>query len=294
MTTPRKHWFKVADRLTVEPMSNDHLATLVRLMGAMNQRWARDGLTAEESRTIALRAGDLMEVTGKGTLRSARHTLQGAAEHVSMSITTQGSITSINWPKWSEFQGLDSREQGSGGEIPGQKMPPPHTHTHTHTQDAGKERDSPPPAASGADVQSAWDSMRAEAISLGVTSWRSQPGAEQARVIRARLRDYEPADLVAAVRGYVGKHGGLHARDGFAPSRHFTVTTVLRASKIDGYIECAELPVSPGGSGPESAAQARSRRNREAARAALQDYSDDSPASADASPLQAIPGGRTS
>jgi len=154
VATPRKHWFKVADSLTQEPFSNDELATLIRLMGELNQRWARDGLSADQACSILLRPGDLMSCTGTGSLARARRVANALAVHVSLTVDAQGTNTLIKWPKWSIFQGLDTREQGKPGENPGQKTPPPQD-ARRKTQDAParqKKERSQATAASAAPV----------------------------------------------------------------------------------------------------------------------------------------------
>ena len=206
VATARKKWFKVADSLTQEPISNDHLATMIRLMGAMNQRWARDGLTAEESRTIALRPGDLMEVTGKGTLSSARATLQGAAEHVSMSVDADVSVTRITWPKWSEFQGIDSREQGSSGEKPGRKTPPPHTQTQDAYADAKRREETVPSAPPSAPKKA-----------RGKSPQVAFPGAmtEDAWRELGEQHGVDPDHLYAAARDWAAETDRRYAANGW-------------------------------------------------------------------------------
>lgn len=142
MATPRKHWFRVADSMGQDPLSNDELATAIRLMAELNTRWARDGLTAEESCSIVLRPGDLMACTGSGSLARARRIVHALATHISLIVDEQGVNTSIKWPKWAEFQGLTTREQGNSRENNSRESPPPQdapARRPRKTQDANRK-----------------------------------------------------------------------------------------------------------------------------------------------------------
>lgn len=147
MATPRKHWFRVSDSLTRMPLSNDQLAALIRLMGALNTQWARDGLDADQATEIVLRPGDLAEVTGKGTPTSGRRVLQGLAEVFSISVEARGVHTRVRWPKWADFQRLTAPVPGKAGEKVSRESPPPQD-ARRKTQDSksrgGKTRPSAP------------------------------------------------------------------------------------------------------------------------------------------------------
>lgn len=152
MATPRKHWFRVADSLTQEPLTNDELASLIRLMGELNQRWARDGLSPQEACAIVLRPGDLMSCTGSGSLARARRIVHALATRVSLIIDEQGKNTRITWPKWSEFQRL----QSDPGENSGKKSPPPQD-ARRKTQDAPAVREKRQrPSAAAAPSDAPW------------------------------------------------------------------------------------------------------------------------------------------
>jgi hypothetical protein len=129
VATPRKHYFRVADSILREGWDDSTLATIVRLMATMNQRWARDGLTAEEASTINLRAVDLLPLTNRTRAAAARVVLTACARAAQMTVTFDASGCMISWPKFSTFQGYDSPK------LP-RDPPPPHPHPHPppHTQ----------------------------------------------------------------------------------------------------------------------------------------------------------------
>jgi len=149
MATNRKAWFKVADSIGRDDLSNDELATLIRLMGALNTQWARDGLTAEESTSIVLRPVDLMALTGSRSLVRARRTIVHMRANVSLTVEEQGANTRIKWPKWASFQGLTTRKQGKPDPEIAPRLPPPQKQTQTLEADAVREekRDGKPPSA---------------------------------------------------------------------------------------------------------------------------------------------------
>ena len=123
MATPRKHYFRVADSVLRESWTNDDLATLVRLMAYLNQRWARDGLTSSQACRATLSAQDLMAVTGSQRLLTARSRLSIAVASVSVRTSIRGAYTDIHWPKYAEFQGLPSEVGAKSGKTQGNSVP---------------------------------------------------------------------------------------------------------------------------------------------------------------------------
>ncbi len=117
MATPRKHWFRVADSVALEPWSNDVAATFMRLLAHMNTRWAREGLSPEDACRVLIPARTLMTLTGSQDARTAQRRIQKLATTVTIRckfIETMrgagGKACSLEWPKYAEFQGLTARE----------------------------------------------------------------------------------------------------------------------------------------------------------------------------------------
>jgi len=72
--------------------------------------------------------------------------------------------------------------------------------------------------------------------------WAPKPGSKQVEIVAARIADgATEVDLERAVEGYIRKHG-TEERDGFDPMKHFTATTLFRASKFDANVEGSYLP----------------------------------------------------
>lgn len=125
MATARRHWFRVADSVAREDWSNDVAATFLRLGGMLNTRWARDGLNPDEACRIVLRPADLMACTGSQSLARARRIVNELAAHLSIVVREHGANTSLEWPKWSEFQKLDALKTPAKRPENARKLPPP-------------------------------------------------------------------------------------------------------------------------------------------------------------------------
>ena len=132
MSTPRKHWFKVADSILRDPWPRDAKCTAVLLMAWLNQRWARDGLTEEEACHATLSQASLAEITGRSQLKHSVSALRVLGEHASIAISVRGEYVEIHWPKFAEFQQLGSRDRAGTS--------PRAAPSETQTQDADIRR----------------------------------------------------------------------------------------------------------------------------------------------------------
>lgn len=90
MATPRKRYFRVADSLAHEELTNDELAFLIRLMSHLNTRWARDGLSADEAGEARLSVGAFMGLARVSRIDAALNTLGGLLEKVSLGVELEG------------------------------------------------------------------------------------------------------------------------------------------------------------------------------------------------------------
>lgn len=145
--TARRHWFRVADSVAREDWSNDVAATFLRLGGMLNTRWARDGLNPSEACSIVLRPADLMACTGSQSLARARRIVRALAAHLSLTVDEQGANTRLEWPKWSEFQRLDTPNRAEIRPKLGPKLSPPPPPPQDAPAPAREERASPSSAA---------------------------------------------------------------------------------------------------------------------------------------------------
>lgn len=107
----RRGYVRVADQVGHEKWNNDELAGLVRLMTHLHERWARDGRTAEEAGQCEIGMADVMRITGKGRVDVARTSLGHLADIASISVEYRADVMAINWPKFSDFQGLASHSR---------------------------------------------------------------------------------------------------------------------------------------------------------------------------------------
>lgn len=105
----RRHWFLVADQVAHESWDDNQVATLVRLLAHLHERWARDGLTAEQANFCTLSKANLFRVTHRYRLDSALKSLERLADVVTMSVERSGEDVVIRWPKFADFQQLTGR-----------------------------------------------------------------------------------------------------------------------------------------------------------------------------------------
>lgn len=119
MATPRRGWYKQPTSISREGWPRDVIATAVLLQAFMIDRWARDGLSADQACRVLLTAADLHHITGRSQRAHASRALRALGARVSLAIRTDGELTEIYWPKFSEVQGLASR----GREETGSPMP---------------------------------------------------------------------------------------------------------------------------------------------------------------------------
>lgn len=252
MATQRKRWFRVADSLGQEPIPNDELATLLRLMAELNTRWARDGLGPEEACTILLRPGDLASLTGCSSLARARRIAHSLETYVSLKVEELGANTRLTWPKWSEFQQLTSPKLPEEFPEAAPKLPPPQdAPARRKTQDAEDKT-----AADAAATSAAPDPV-AEAWALGLEAAGQYQGGKapewelteaRAGPIRKLLRErkkHGQRAFAAVVHGY-----RYARRDWAKADEHFTPDTLLRAKNRGQYVEAYEVAIARGLSPP--------------------------------------------
>ena len=183
MATPRKHWFRVADALGAEPLSNDELSTIIRLMCALNTRWARDGLTSEQACRITFRPGDLMACTGSASLVRARRIIQALAAHFSLTVSASGAYTTIEWPKWAVFQELPSPTEGNSKETSRPRNAPSAPSPSPSPATSPEEKRESAPSAPVADAPSPTRSRR---VLIEKPESFDEPAKERLRAWAAR------------------------------------------------------------------------------------------------------------
>jgi hypothetical protein len=100
----RSRYIRVSDTIFDESWDNDVVASFVRLLGYLRQRWAREKLEPEEGSRARISPTDAMKITGKRRLDVALKLLGSLSEVVSMSLEREGDIAVIDWPNVAEFQ----------------------------------------------------------------------------------------------------------------------------------------------------------------------------------------------
>lgn len=130
MATPRKRYFRVADSVLREGWDDATLARLVRLMAYLNQRWARDGLTASGAGDVWIPPADCVAIAGTASWRSSRDALVALPERsgvaIRASVERRRSVLGIHlsWPRFVEFQGFTEHGAPEVGAEPGDESAP--------------------------------------------------------------------------------------------------------------------------------------------------------------------------
>jgi len=127
MATPRKRWFRVADKLGAMAVSNDELATWIRLLGHLNTRWARDGLDPDQACVAVVKPGALIEWAGCASVARALRTLRALATREWLTLDAEGEYWRVTVPKFAFHQALpsDCREISGHSDTPELPLPLP-------------------------------------------------------------------------------------------------------------------------------------------------------------------------
>jgi len=150
MATPRKRYFKVADKILRKAWSNDELAGLVRLMAYLNQRWARDNVPHREAGSAAISITDLMSISGKRRADVARKSAERWRDIAEISVEHRGDVSLISWDKFSEFQEFAPRSPA--GDAPDDALSAYASDHASDTASTTKKETASPPAPAGAPV----------------------------------------------------------------------------------------------------------------------------------------------
>lgn len=107
---PRKHarkaWVKIETSLLYEPWDRDVKMTLVLLILHLNDRWAREGLTAEEACRSVLSWETIFLITGRHRRDFAEKSLRRLEAICSLTVSGCGDNLEIYWPKFAKTQHL--------------------------------------------------------------------------------------------------------------------------------------------------------------------------------------------
>lgn len=247
--TARKHWFRVADSILYEPWSDRHLATLIRLMAWLNTRWARNGLTAEKACTGLIPYSALKVITNHSQPVRVRSTFNECAASVHCACTWRAEGVQIEWPKFAEYQRLHDRDRPSP-QTPPQDAPADATKNAPDgavgvQKRGGDEPEAKAPSPAPEVIAAVWSRNRDAANAAG-KSWSEAPSLKQAALLRTRLGAYSADQLSRVAEGYLRLHGSKRNGE-FDPLRHLTLTTLLRPSNIDKYLEALHEEPRRGG-----------------------------------------------
>jgi len=120
VATPRKRWFKVADSILREDWDDATLATAVRLMAWLNQRWRRDAIDHDQAGSAVIGAADAMAITRKmrplvalKSLASLPLAAGWSSASASLDDDKRPTRVTLTWPKYADFQSDVARPSGN-------------------------------------------------------------------------------------------------------------------------------------------------------------------------------------
>jgi hypothetical protein len=139
MPRGRRSYVRIPNQILHDDLTNDQLATMVRLQAHMSDEWARRDLTAEQACTVRLTTPMIKLITSKGRRDVALKLARSLAQVASMSASINGDIIEIFWPKWAEFQGLKAVDSYRFGASSPSPSPSPSPKTKNSSDSGMKE-----------------------------------------------------------------------------------------------------------------------------------------------------------
>jgi hypothetical protein len=135
MPKGRRGYYKQPDSIWREPWGNDLVASLVRLQAFLNERWARDGLTAEEAGRAVIPIQTFLAIVGRSRRQRGTEVATMWSQAVSITVHFGTRSVTVDWPKFAEYQygrGLDRghsarKSRGNSGEKRASASRNPHT-----------------------------------------------------------------------------------------------------------------------------------------------------------------------
>ncbi len=117
MATSRKRFFvRIPEALVLrEDLTTDQLGILARLLGWLNQRRYRDGLSVEEGCSAVIRPAALALITGRHQRVHAERSLRALGLLVACSVNARGELVEITWPNCAELLGWVSPSESAPG-----------------------------------------------------------------------------------------------------------------------------------------------------------------------------------
>lgn len=126
MATARKAWFRVSDTIVTDAWPRDLKLAWVLMLGMMNTRWARGGLTPEQACSPTFSLDEIRQITGKSRRDVAQRCLQRLADVVGdVEIIIEGDFYTIHAPKVAKFQQWPPDSRATVTREPSQSAPAP-------------------------------------------------------------------------------------------------------------------------------------------------------------------------
>lgn len=208
-------------------------------------RLAMERYAGKRGDILSLRHLDRLSITGDSDQSRADIRLSNLLRAVKYSVHKHPNRWDVHVRNFAKKHGF-THEESTPIHVPTKS--PNGTHKKEERREKRKERrekrEEPDANASDSPASRAravWHVLVSRAAKHGAR-WAPKPGPKQVEIVAARIADgATEVELERAVEGYIRKHG-TEERDGFDPMKHFTATTLFRASKFDANVEGSYLP----------------------------------------------------
>jgi hypothetical protein len=120
VATPRSRWMRISDLELDEDWDDATLATVIRLLAWMRQRWAKERLTHEQAVEAVISSREAVRITHLKRDDRALARLESLGTLAGLGSYTgriekglASESVRIRWPKVAEYQGWDALEPGT-------------------------------------------------------------------------------------------------------------------------------------------------------------------------------------
>ena len=240
----------------------------LRKRGMLVEIWrmAVEQYAPKRADKVWLRAPDRLAITCATTLEEADSMLSELLRDLKYKCRKYPNRWDVTIRNLAEKHGIGA----SNGEPKTDHKSPNKMPKKEERREKKKEKRKAPESSPATRARSVWPRLVDRAKRHG-GRWASTPGANQIKIIAERIKHGATDEqLERAVEGYIRRHG-TEAKDGFDPMKHFTASTIFRASKFDANVEGSYLdpPKAKRETNPhtETATQKRDRIAREQLRA---------------------------
>lgn len=258
MATPLKNWFRVADSILREDLSQRGRSTFLGLLAWFNQRRARDGVSGKRACEASIPPGDLLTITLEESLEAARAALSEIVPRFDLTVEPRNAFTFVSWPNVAKWQRFDTPKRGQKPGKPRvdepRALPSPirsdPIRSETPESSSKTRRIATPPGVRKAKSYAPDRLDDFERDALREWAQREQPwSVPRLDQLEAACLDYHRgkgtamASWLATVRGWIRRQPEFAPRNGTPNGTLFGPTTGRRYTEEEIHAKGREIPV---------------------------------------------------